>query len=595
MTPISNDTGTHLAFSVHENKGVYALLLGSGVSRSAEIPTGWEITLDLVRKAAVAKGEASQPDWNVWYQDKFKCEPNYSHLLAELTTTASERRKILESYIEPTVEEKEEGKKLPTKAHHAIAKLVTSGHVKVIITTNFDRLMENALRDAGIEPTIISSEDSLQGAEPLTHARCYLLKLHGDYKDQRILNTDEELASYPASYDQLLDRIFDEYGLIICGWSGDWDHALKSAILRAPNRRYPTYWATRGDLSVEASRLALQRAAKSVQIAGADQFFEELQGSVETIASSSKANPLSTQLLVNSAKKFVATHEHRVNLSDLLSRETERLFDALDGEDFDYDSDPSHEEFGKRVSRYESCVEPLACTVGVLGRWGAENEFREVLELLQALLRQSETPTGGMRIWRDINRYPSVLLLTSYCMGLVKARNWKLFAKMLRQDLGNSRHGGSITVFHLFPGAWEGGNKEVWDRLPEFKGIGKKTPLSNHLLSVLGEWLPSFVGSDPNYQLLFARFEVIGALINFDSESLASLESSVAANPQGRISFMPVGQASWDSESGDALRKELESDNFQNELKASGFLEQGDRMMELFLKNLYHHQNIGRW
>ncbi len=32
-----------LAFSLHANKGVYALLLGSGVSRSAGIPTGWEV------------------------------------------------------------------------------------------------------------------------------------------------------------------------------------------------------------------------------------------------------------------------------------------------------------------------------------------------------------------------------------------------------------------------------------------------------------------------------------------------------------------------------------------------------------------------
>lgn len=39
-----------LAFSVQANPGVYAVLIGSGVSRSANIPTGWEITLDLARK-----------------------------------------------------------------------------------------------------------------------------------------------------------------------------------------------------------------------------------------------------------------------------------------------------------------------------------------------------------------------------------------------------------------------------------------------------------------------------------------------------------------------------------------------------------------
>ena len=54
-----------LAFSVHANRGVYALLLGSGVSRAAKIPTGWEITLDLIRRLAALSGEspASPEAW----------------------------------------------------------------------------------------------------------------------------------------------------------------------------------------------------------------------------------------------------------------------------------------------------------------------------------------------------------------------------------------------------------------------------------------------------------------------------------------------------------------------------------------------------
>src|SRR6218665_1820305 len=52
MTLLQNDPITQIAFSVHENKGVFAVLLGSGLSRSAGIPTGWEITLDLVRRVA---------------------------------------------------------------------------------------------------------------------------------------------------------------------------------------------------------------------------------------------------------------------------------------------------------------------------------------------------------------------------------------------------------------------------------------------------------------------------------------------------------------------------------------------------------------
>lgn len=49
------DPATALAFSVFENRGVYAVLLGSGVSRSAQIPTGWEVTLDLVRRVGTVR------------------------------------------------------------------------------------------------------------------------------------------------------------------------------------------------------------------------------------------------------------------------------------------------------------------------------------------------------------------------------------------------------------------------------------------------------------------------------------------------------------------------------------------------------------
>jgi hypothetical protein len=49
--------------------------------------------------------------------------------------------------------------------------------------------------------------DALAGAEPITHSDCYILKLHGDYKDARILNTEAELSGYPAEYDALLDQM----------------------------------------------------------------------------------------------------------------------------------------------------------------------------------------------------------------------------------------------------------------------------------------------------------------------------------------------------------------------------------------------------
>ena len=60
-----------LAFSMHANPGVYAVLVGSGVPRAAQISTGWEITLDLTRKLAQLRKEPCDPDPAQWYQNAF--------------------------------------------------------------------------------------------------------------------------------------------------------------------------------------------------------------------------------------------------------------------------------------------------------------------------------------------------------------------------------------------------------------------------------------------------------------------------------------------------------------------------------------------
>ena len=140
-----------LALAIHSSKGVYALLLGSGVSRSSAIPTGWEVVLDLIRKLAALKGQPSDPDPEAWYKALTGSDPDYSDILDQVTSSSAERRQLLRSYFEPSEEDREQGRKSPSPAHRAIARLVAKGYIHVIVTTNFDRLMEQALVDAGVQ------------------------------------------------------------------------------------------------------------------------------------------------------------------------------------------------------------------------------------------------------------------------------------------------------------------------------------------------------------------------------------------------------------------------------------------------------------
>ncbi|MGC2457757.1 MAG: SIR2 family protein [Gallionellaceae bacterium] len=179
------------------------------------------MVLDLIRKTARLEGEDCEPDPAEWFRQKYDKEPDYSKLLDEIAKTQTERQQLLRGYFEPNEEERTEGLKLPGVAHKAIARLVAAGYLRVIVTTNFDRLIEKALDDLGVAPTIISTVDQVEGALPLAHSGATVIKLHGDYLDTRIRNTETELAAYDSALDKLLDRVFDEYGLIrlrlVCG------------------------------------------------------------------------------------------------------------------------------------------------------------------------------------------------------------------------------------------------------------------------------------------------------------------------------------------------------------------------------------------
>lgn len=240
--------------------------------------------MDLIRKLAALEGADCDPDPYEWFSSAHGTKPDYSELLDAVAKTPTERQRLLSGYFEPTEEEREEGLKTPTPAHKAIAQLAADGYLRVIITTNFDRLLEHALEALGVSPPIISTADAVSGAVPLTHSGVTIIKVNGDYRDTRIKNTVDELSSYDHEMNKLLDRVFDEYGLIVCGWSAEWDAALRAAIARCPSRRYTTFWSTRSGPSNAANHLIRHRGAQLIKIGGANEFFEALREKVQALA-----------------------------------------------------------------------------------------------------------------------------------------------------------------------------------------------------------------------------------------------------------------------------------------------------------------------
>lgn len=415
------------ALTLHHAPGVQALLLGSGISRAAGIPTGWEIVVDLIRQLGQVREAGEQADWPAWYRATFDRAPNYSEILDAVASTPAERRSVIQRYIEA---EEGEHSRRPTKAHDAIAKLVAAGAIRVIVTTNFDRLLEAALREAGVEPVVIASDDAIVGATPLVHSRCTIIKLHGDYMDARIRNTEGELETYSPAMNALLDRVLDEYGLVVCGWSGDWDTALKAAIMRTASRRYPFYWMSRGEPSPLGADIIAHRRGRVVRADDADAFFTRVLGKFEALRGGSP-HPQSVAMTVAQGKLLCREDRTAPDWSDLIAVEIEKVMTFLRGQDYPTDH-PTVESLNELTETLVSRTEALRRLVLIGTRWGGPEAFRIVLRAIASLA----APIGNQSGFANLIAFRQ--LPAALCF------QWAVAGAVLREDMHRLR-----SVLHL--------------------------------------------------------------------------------------------------------------------------------------------------
>ena len=497
-----------LSFSIQSNPGVYALLLGSGISRPAGILTGWDITLDLVEKLAALYEEPCEPSPVDWFQEKFRKPPDYSMLLDELAKTRAERQQRLRSYFEANEQELEEGLKQPTAAHHAIAQLAAQGFIKVIITTNFDRLTESALREAGVEPAVLSSPDDLKGALPLPHMQCCVFKVHGDYLDTRIRNTPDELDEYPKEINRFLDRVFDEFGLIVCGWSAKWDGALRDAIRRTPCRRFTTFWATDQEPSDEAQHLIENRRAEVIYIEDADSFFQKIQHKVKAIEEFRKPHPLSTEAAVASLKHFLSEPKYKIQLADLIEETVKRVLEETSDRDFDVDNQRlTTETITARIRAYDETCSTLLAMAPVGGRWAEEQHYEFWQPALQSL-SLTTLPARGM--WFELRRYPATLLFYALGLGAANAGRFDFLGRLFSTTVRRQNNERNSVAQYLAPDLYYDGNSSMLELL---EGMSSHYfPLNSWVHRTLRNYTKGIFLDDEQYTLIFDKLEILISL-----------------------------------------------------------------------------------
>ncbi len=371
---------TTLAFSIYSNKGAYALLLGAGISKASGLPSGWDIVTDLLKKLAAQNKVSDSENLEEWFREKYGCPVGYSSVLQELAKTQTERVGLMKPYFEPVGEERPK----PTKAHYAIAKLAKKGYIRVVLTTNFDRLLETALEEEGITPQVIRFDDDIKGATPLVHSDLTVVKINGDYLDCRFRNTEDELDSYSAEMSEYLRRIFDDFGLITCGWSAQWDRGLVNIIRSSDNFRYASYFSYVGELPEGLRDITQYRKGNTVPIEGADSFFSELYERVDALARCDSDHPLTKDIAIARIKKYIADPNGVIQYTDLFEQEAQAAFEKIAKElNYNYFDKKTFDKFNEL---HFDAIEKLMPMCITAVRW-AKPEHEEAI--VNAIIRLS--------------------------------------------------------------------------------------------------------------------------------------------------------------------------------------------------------------
>jgi len=554
------DAFTSLAFSIYSNKGVFALLLGSGISRASGIPTGWEVMSDLVTKIAAVEGHDCGSDPVEWFRVNKKSEPDYSKLLHAVAKTSAERQQLLKSYFEPTEDERSAGLKIPSAAHKAIARLVQSGYIRVILTTNFDRLIEKALDEIGISPTVISTDDQILGSLPLVHSKVTLIKIHGDYLDTRIRNTESELNSYEKTWDSLLDRIFDEYGLIVSGWSGDWDLALRSAIERCSSRRFTTFWAVRSALSERSEILAVHRRAQIIQCKDADAFFSAIEEKVRSLDELKAPHPLSVKIAIATVKRYLVDSTAKIRLYDLVFEETTKLLNQIRDPAFQASSGRlPHEELVRRTEKYKSLSDLLLSIVVTGVYWGESMHNQFWVSAIQRIAERDST--NGQDYLVRLKYYPVLLLMYGAGISAVASGNSASLVATLTEVKILRNYSTEVALCSVvYPMAVI--QKDYGQMMPGLEN--RYTPTNDILHGVLREYFREYLPRDMDYDRAFDRFEYYLGMIHADLNQKSR---------GGNILWGPVGRFAWKEEDGEPEERiSMIVDREINEMGAEWFL-----------------------
>nr|WP_249134642.1 tetratricopeptide repeat protein [Porphyromonas gingivalis] len=131
-----------------------------------------------------------------------------------------------------------EGKE-PSLGYLILANIMVREKHNVVITTNFDNLLEDAIRTYTKEKPFIAGHEALADYVPKRSDRPIILKVHRDLFFHPFSDR-EHTGTIQKAWEDILDRFLSDYFLIVLGYGGN-DESLMDYFTSLNNRKQ-IYW-----------------------------------------------------------------------------------------------------------------------------------------------------------------------------------------------------------------------------------------------------------------------------------------------------------------------------------------------------------------
>jgi hypothetical protein len=201
------------------NPAKFCLFLGAGCSVTSGIPAAGTLVNKKWLPKLYEMETGNKDNFDEWLKTRFpKYNENnaarfYGEIIESRFPTAKERQTEIEEMVESCD---------PGLCYAILAKLIDKYRVQcnIIITTNFDDMIADALYLYTYRKPLVIIHEALAAFVKINDTRPVVIKLHGDSKLSP-LNTKNETNALSDGIKKVIKKLFLETGLIFIGYGGN--------------------------------------------------------------------------------------------------------------------------------------------------------------------------------------------------------------------------------------------------------------------------------------------------------------------------------------------------------------------------------------